>query len=230
MVIYHYAYNIFQIYDILFLEKAAMCVIRDIFAGIFILISGISCNFSKNNVLRGLKLLFVGLFISLVTYIFLPEQLIIFGILHMLGVSILIYCLLNNILKYNNIIMINKKIIILIFLLLFFITYNITDGYFWIFGLKYFLPKIFYENKFLFVLGLPNRYFRSADYFPVFPWIFLFLSGSVLGALKNKEDFPNFVFKQRSKFLKITGQNTFLIYILHQPIFYIIMFLFQKIY
>ncbi|MBP0979157.1 MAG: DUF1624 domain-containing protein [Oscillospiraceae bacterium] len=221
MVIYHYSYNIFQIYNINLLDSIIMCYIRDFFAGVFILISGISCNFSKNNIVRGIKCFLIGILITLVTYIFLPSELIVFGILHMLGISILIYILLNNIL--NNIYKyINKKIIILIFLILFFMTYRIYRGYLNILGQKYFLPEIFYEIKFLFAFGFPSSSFRSADYFPVFPWTFLFLSGAVLGSVKPKESFPDFMFKSRFKFLEIIGKRTLLIYILHQPVFFII--------
>ena len=55
------------------------------FAGLFILISGISSQLSHSNLIRGLKLLAVAVCVTLVTGFFLPDQIIRFGILHLLS-------------------------------------------------------------------------------------------------------------------------------------------------
>jgi len=78
-------------------------VIRNIVVGLFLFLSGISCAFSKNNVKRLLKIITAASAVSLVTY-FLDffigrgnrvELFIIFGILHLMAVSLAIFILIN---------------------------------------------------------------------------------------------------------------------------------------
>lgn len=222
MVIYHYSYDIFQIYQIKLLDDMLFSIVRDIFAGTLILISGVSCNFSKNNILRGIKCFSCGMGITLITYIFFPEQLIVFGVLHMLGLSMIFYGFFQKILKK-----INCYLLMILFPILFVITFNIINGYIGINNIFIAVPKTLYDNKFLFPVGIISNSFSSADYFPMFPWIFLFLFGTVLGSLKNKNEFPHFMYLSKCKFLEKCGKHTLLIYILHQPIFYLFLYLFK---
>ena len=59
------------------------------FAGLFIFISGVSSNFSHSNTARGVKVIGVALVITLVTT--LMDMPVVFGILHFLGVCMLLY-------------------------------------------------------------------------------------------------------------------------------------------
>ena len=61
------------------------------FAGLFILISGISSNLSHSNLARGAKLLVIALAVSLVTGLVVPQERILFGILHFLSVCMLLF-------------------------------------------------------------------------------------------------------------------------------------------
>ena len=66
------------------------------FAGLFIFISGIACNLSHSNLARGLKLLAVALGVTLVTGVFVPQDIIVFGILHFLAVCMILCGLLDR--------------------------------------------------------------------------------------------------------------------------------------
>jgi uncharacterized membrane protein len=61
------------------------------FAGLFVVLSGISSTLSRGNIRRALKLLAVALLVSAVTFFYSRDATIHFGILHCLAVSILIY-------------------------------------------------------------------------------------------------------------------------------------------
>lgn len=65
------------------------------FAGLFIFICGISCRLSHNNWKRGALLALVAAGMSLFLYLFMREQMIWFGVLHFLAVSILLFALLR---------------------------------------------------------------------------------------------------------------------------------------
>ena len=50
--------------------------------------------------------------------------------------------------------------------------------------------SVIVESKLLYPFGFKYRGFSSADYFPLLPWLFLFLIGTALGGwcLKNREN------------------------------------------
>ena len=84
--------------------------VQPIFAGIFILLCGISCRLSHSNWERGLKLFGVALAINLITILGLPQlerfgfdfsgTEIWFGILNLLSVSILFFALAHKVLDW----------------------------------------------------------------------------------------------------------------------------------
>jgi len=85
------------------------------------------------------------------------------------------------------------------------------------------LPASWYQYDFLAPLGVYSKNFKSADYFSIIPWLFLFLFGAFIGKLAINENLPKFMYKQRSKFLCTVGKNSLWVYILHQPAIYLIM-------
>lgn len=67
--------------------------VEPFFAGLFILICGISCRLSHSNWKRGGLLLAVAAVMSAFLFVFMREEMIWFGILHFLAVSILLFAL-----------------------------------------------------------------------------------------------------------------------------------------
>ena len=94
------------------------------FAGLFILISGISSQLSHSNLIRGLKLLGVALALTLVTYFIIPSELIVFGILHMLSVCMIVFGLGQKL--WDRIPLILGLAVCAV---LFLITMPVSDGY-----------------------------------------------------------------------------------------------------
>ena len=82
------------------------------------------------------------------------------------------------------------------------------------------VPSGLYFSKYLGIIGLPGPGFRSADYFPLLPWFFLFLTGCFIGKWFKERKIPDFMMKKHSDFLSKIGSNTLAIYIVHQPIIY----------
>ena len=62
--------------------------------------------------------------------------------------------------------------------------------------------------------------FYSADYFPLFPWFFMFLLGTVLGGwcLENRES--RLLTVSLPAALTWPGRHSLLVYVLHQPVLY----------
>ena len=85
------------------------------------------------------------------------------------------------------------------------------------------LPAALYQYDFLAPIGIYSNNFKSADYFSIIPWLFVFLFGAFIGELAKEEKFPKGMYKQRSKFLCFVGKNSLWVYILHQPAIYLVM-------
>lgn len=218
MVVYHTFYDLVEIFGVnipLFHAPIINCLVVG-FVFLFVFISGTASNFSKSNLIRGLKCFGLGMAMTLFTFLFMKSQLIVFGILHMLGVCMILYGLLEPILKK-----ISPYILIFAGILLYALTFNVVNGYL---GFEPFLsvklPDSLYQVGYLFPLGFVPHNFFSADYFALFPWFFCFIAGSGFGRLVQENKVPKFFYQLHSKFLAFIGRNTIYVYILHQPIIY----------
>lgn len=224
MIIYHSLYNLTHIFNfnIPFFYSNTMEIIRLSFVFTFIVIAGIMCNYSRNNLKRGLICFGSGMIITIFTKIFIPEQYISFGILHFMGISMIIYFILEKVL--NKIFYLYGIFFSILFFILSYKVNNRIIGIPSVFTVS--IPNPLYNTEFLFPLGFASQNFFSADYYPVFPWFFLFLSGVYLGKLMKSRNIPDFFYKIHSKILKYIGNHSLLIYLLHQPLIYGLMSIF----
>jgi len=172
---------------------------------LFILISGISCTFSRSNIKRGLKILALAMLITLATYFYNIDMTIKFGVLHFLGVSILLYSLLEKI-NINLLVIIGTIIFILGNMVK-----NVTTDF-----------------DYFFVLGITSNNFISADYYPLIPWLGVFIYGIVIGKLLYKDKKSVFRFSINNNIISWVGKHTLSIYIIHQPLIIIIIGLIGK--
>lgn len=195
---------------------------------LFIGVAGICCTFSRNNIKRGLKVLGVGLGFTIATYIATNymgiDCLILFNVLHLLGLAGIIYGVVVLIEKKMNA---NPMAVSMILGLVGAYVLATGSQMYYMAGATnslWFLPIGFY------IKGLPSM----ADYLPIFPWMGIFFVGSAVGRIcyAGKETlFPN-----RSNWLKkieapieFFGRHSLLIYITHQPVMYGLLYLFFKL-
>lgn len=218
MVVYHLMFNLNFMFgvDVPIFFEDWFDVIRDIFAGMFICISGIVCNYSSSNLKRGVQCFFIGMIFTFVTAFVTPDSPDVFGILHCLGICMMTYGLFEKFLKrIPSFIGIPAAVVI------FMLTFNFSRGYCGIGELfKFKVPDLFYSTSVLFPLGFPGSGFASLDYFPLFPWLFLFIAGSFYGVYVKEGKAPKFFYKTRFKFFAAAGRYSIWIYVLHQPVLY----------
>ena len=207
------------------------------FAGAFVLISGISAELSRSNLKRGARLLAIALGMTAVTAIVIPSEIIRFGVLHMLAVCMLTVGLLKRLrpktaqaesaeTPKSLFDRIPTAAGIAVCAVLFVLTAGLFFGetpYVGVPGVPSLQICALTECKFLFPLGIRAVGFYSSDYYPVLPWIFLFLIGTFLGRFAAAERFPKWMYPARAPFFSVLGRHALLIYILHQPILYGIM-------
>ena len=183
------------------------------FAMFFIGLSGAMCQFTRSNFKRGIKLALISAALTLVTVAMAKWGIdgcqIYFGVLHLLSVGMLLVALVNPLLRRCH-----PLLLVVVFLALFIFTYNVEYGYLGFGDWRVPLP----------FLGFHSASFYSADYFPLLPWIFMFLLGASLGLYNSRGKFPKFLIKQRVAPLGFLGRHALWVYVLHQPVIFAICF------
>lgn len=218
VILQHTLYDLDQIFGVSlpFLWTDFAWTVRDFGVVLFVGISGFCANLSRSNLRRGVFAAGIAAVITLVTYTFIYSQRISFGIIHMLACCMILYGLLQPVLEH-----ISPWVFVWGGAILFFFLWGVPDGYVGIGSLvKWPLPGGLYESPWLFALGFPNSAYVSADYYPLIPWIFAFLCGGGLGRIVLARRHPGWWYRNPLPALGWIGRNTLLLYILHQPIVY----------
>lgn len=204
MVIHHFLYDLTEFLyapEWLF-TNPLFDLLHYIFAGLFILLSGVSSRFSHSNLKRGLTVLLIAAIVTLVTFIM--DMPILFGILHLLGTCMVFYALTHKL--WDKIHPAMPFICTVLFILSTLAVHNLNMPY------KY--------SKYLWFLGFTYPGFYSADYFPLFPWLFLFLSGTWVGKYIAERKLPEKFYTLTVPVFPQIGRKALIIYIVHQPVLY----------
>ncbi|MDR2671234.1 MAG: DUF1624 domain-containing protein [Oscillospiraceae bacterium] len=206
MVAYHAGYDLVAAgllpYGLVF--NPLLSVLQPLFAGVFILLAGVSARFSRDNRRRGLQVLGCALLVSLAAgFVNVPIP---FGILHCLGVCMV---LCGSPAAWVD--RIPRGWQPVLFSALF------AAGYLWF----PFYAEGAARFPYLYMFGVLYRGFRAYDYFPLIPWFFLYLLGVWLGAYVRERRFPAWFYTWRVPVLPAIGRRTLLIYLLHQPVIYV---------
>ena len=204
MVCHHFLYDLVEFLDApewLFSNKV-FDVLQPFFAGVFVVLCGVSSNFSRSNIKRGLITLGFALGVTGVTvYLEMP---IIFGILHLLAFCMLFYGITRKVIEKIP----GIPLLVICILLAIISSYCVNN--------------ISVESDKFWILGWAGQGFVSYDYFPLFPWIFVFLAGTVVGRYIAKDRFPRRFYTAKVPVLSTIGRHALIVYIAHQPVLYLI--------
>ncbi len=186
---------------------------------IFLLLTGVSLTLSYSRALkggvvkpsrylkRGLRIFLYGLAITLITWLLLPKGVIVFGVLHLIGISII---LAYPFLKFR----IPNLLLGIVLIIL---------------GL--FLQTLVFDFPWLLWLGLKPPAFYSFDYLPLLPWFGVVLIGIFLGNFLYPNYRRGFGIRDLSGFipfraLSFLGRHSLIIYLLHQPVLLALLYAF----
>jgi uncharacterized membrane protein len=218
MIVFHFLFDLsyFSIYSV-DVYSGFWWLFARVTAMIFIFLVGISLTLSYSRIrdgvsrvdiarkymFRGAKIFVYGLLITLATWLFLQSGFIVFGVLHFIGIAIIIsWPLLNR----RRLLLVLGVVFILVGVYL----QSFTVGFPW-----------------LLWLGLRPELFYTLDYFPLLPWMGVILIGMFFGkmfypdgkqAIKNRSG-P--VISQ----LSFLGRHSLVIYLLHQPVLIALLYL-----
>jgi uncharacterized membrane protein len=160
-------------------------------------------NYYKHLILRGLKIFCLGMIITIGTLLFIPEKAVVFGVLHCIGLSIV---LSGPFLKYRK--------------------YTLLFGFLIIFA-GTILAQYPVDNPTVFhlTLGLhqTNVWRYTIDYFPLIPWFGVCLIGIVIGDWLYCGDKRIFRMPDLSRYRPVkifqwAGRHSLVLYLLHQPV------------
>jgi len=159
--------------------------------------------YNKHLFVRGLKIFGFGMILTFLTLVFIPDRPIIFGVLHCIGLSIILSIPFLK-LKYYNLI---------------FASLIVLAGFL--------IGQYSFENPTVIHLAIgmhqSNVYQYTVDYFPILPWFGACLFGMVLGDFLYKDNKRRFSFPDISRYKPVTmfswlGKHSLAIYLLHQPV------------
>jgi len=209
MIIFNYSFAL--IYLGIYTFKEGL-MFPGLAAAVFIFLVGLSLTISYGRVKhkkpkeiykkyfsRGLKIFGYGILITVITFLTFPEAFVIFGILHFIGISIILG---QFFLKF-------KKLNLLLGLLIIF--------------LGFYLLSFRFDFSWLLWLGFVPKNLYTFDYFPILPWFGVTLMGIFFGNILYKNGKRRFKIKDLSnlfivKFLAFLGRKSLIIYLLHQPL------------
>lgn len=192
-----------------------LAYISPAFAATFVLICGVSCMLSRDNMNRGIKILCAAAVVTLFSIFIMKDAPIIFGILHLLGTCVILYALLKKLIDK-----VPAPLGITACVLLFFVFYNVDKGYLFFEPFEVKLPESLYASGSLMMLGFRSPLSSYSDYFPLLPWMFSFFAGVFIGRYLTSRELPEGMYKSRVPLFSLLGTNAFFIYLIHQPLIF----------
>lgn len=227
MIAYHTVWDMVYIFgvDWDWYESKGAYIWQQSICWSFIVLSGFCWNLGKKKWKRGLVVFLAGVVISLVTMVFMPSEKILFGVLTFLGSAMLLFALLDKVLHKCA-----PVVGVIVSMTLFVITRNVNDGALGFENVHLMdLPDAWYHGWIANYMGFTEAGFVSADYFSLFPWIFLFAVGYFMYGVFCKKNFFRVLEKGKCKVLECLGKHSLLIYMLHQPIAYGVLWVVFKV-
>ncbi len=185
-------------------------------ASFFLLIVGISLVMSRARAVRdarglvpagkflrrGAGIFALGLLVTLGTWLYLPQNYVVFGILHLIGVSVMLSSLFFRFERWN--IIIGTGVVLLGWAI------AGTTG-----------------PAFLLPLGIMPPGFASVDYTPLFPWLGAVLIGLGLGSILYAGGERQFRIPPVPDILvgplSFLGRHSLVIYLIHQPVIFLVL-------
>jgi uncharacterized membrane protein len=215
MVFYHFTWdlNFFGLYNANMLTGPWQVFARSI-ATMFIFLVGVSLTLSYNRatlqsehpglfkkfLLRGAKIFGLGLVITVATYFFIGRGFVIFGILHLIGASII---LAYPFLRWNRWISLVAGLVVI--------------------ALGIYVDPLVVTFPWLIWLGIKQAGVYMVDFYPLLPWFGISLLGVFAGRMFYPAgircfSLPDWSGVRPVRGLRFLGRHSLLIYLVHQPI------------
>ena len=175
------------------------------------------CPLSRSNLRRALQYGAVALLIWVVTSIASVDTAISFGIIYCMAACTLVAWALGRIDTLPS-----GPVAAVVLFVVFIALLNVRDGVMGVGPLALELPEALYETPWLSWLGFPGPGFSSGDYYPLLPYLFIYLAGAAMGSWWSSRGYPAWARAARCPALTWFGRHALIVYIAHQPVLLLI--------
>jgi len=207
MVIFNYTFTLryFNIYSV---EGGWFYwfLLPRLIGGTFIFLAGFSVMLAykkskdkTKSINHGITIFFFGLLVTLITWLLFPRDFIIFGILHLIGLSII---LSRFFYQFRHKLFLGILLVII--------------------GL--YLGNLIFDFPWLLWLGFVPTNFSTFDYWPLLPWFGLFLVGMHFG--KEHRIKKRTIRNPAINIFSVLGRNSLVIYLIHQILLFVFLYVF----
>ncbi len=215
MVIFHLCYDLKFIagYDLEWFEPPLQDVWRCSISWVFLFIAGCMCTLSRNNLRRALEYGCVALAIWAVTTVAAVDTPISFGIIYCMSACTLVAWALQRIRALPR-----GYVAAALLFVAFISLLGLADGTIgvgpWTLG----LPQELTMVEGLAWLGIPSASFSSGDYYPLLPYLLIYLCGAAMGTRWKERGYPSWAYDANLAPLNFVGRHALLVYVIHQPV------------
>lgn len=187
----------------------------------FLFLAGCMCTLSRNNLKRAGVYGLVALGIFAVTSVAGVDTAINFGIIYCMAACTIVYWCLDKLgLAPKGYVC--AAILFIVFLFIF----DLPHGHIGFGSFVIELPRAPYDSGLLSWAGFPGPGFSSGDYYPLLPYVFLYLTGAAVGYRWSSDGYPDWACDMRVEPFSWCGKHSLLIYVLHQPLILAVLSLF----
>lgn len=215
MVLFHLCYDLRFLsgVDIVWFAPPLQDVWRASISWSFVFIAGCMCAHSRSNLRRSCIYGTFALGIYVVTALAAVDLPISFGVIYCMAACTFCEWLLERVHLVPEGYL-AAGILFLVFLLLLGVPY----GYVGLGPLRVTLPRVLYSTEWFSWLGLPGPRFASGDYYPLLPYLALYLSGTACARRWKRVGYPEWAYRRIVPALELVGRHALLVYVVHQPI------------
>lgn len=179
----------------------------------FLLVAGCMCPLSRNNLRRAAQYGAVALAIYAVTLVAAVDTPISFGIIYCMAASTLVAWALDKLHALPG----GYRAAAVLFVA-FLGLLPLSRGWVCWGPIAFEVPRELFDTGLLSWLGLPGPGFASGDYYPLLPYLLLFLTGAALGQAWHERGYPSWARAATVPVLNFVGRHALLVYVAHQPV------------
>ncbi len=215
MVLFHLCYDLRFIYgfDLGWFAPPLQDAWRASISWTFVFVAGCMFSLSRSNLRRGAQYAAVALAIFVVTSVASVDTPISFGIIYCMAACTLVtWALAAGGLVPRGPVAAAALAVAFVALL------DLPRGSVGIGPVSVILPEGAYGTEWLSWLGLPGPAFSSGDYYPLLPYLMLYLAGVAMGSFWAERGYPGWARRLRVAPLNFVGRHALVVYVVHQPV------------
>lgn len=215
MVLFHLCYDLKFIsgVSLTWFEPPLQDIWRASISWTFLFVAGCMCLHSRSNLKRALQYGLVALAIWVATTIVAVDVPISYGIIYCVAACTLVSAILQrlNALPRGYV---AAAVLFAAFLAL----QGLSDGWVGLGALSLDLPEALYDLNGLAWLGIPGPGFSSGDYYPLLPYLMMYLCGTAVASRWKRVGYPQWAREAHLAPLTFMGRHALAVYVIHQPL------------